>query len=67
MFKKCQLKYNFNKILLADYTQHEGSCIKHQMHELADIHNKFGGFPKTYEYNNTIIHQLWWNNTQIDF
>ena len=67
MFKKSHLDYNFEKILSADYTQHEGSCIKHQVHELTDIHEQFGGFPKTYNYQNTIIHQLWWNNTQLDF
>ena len=67
MFIKHQLNYNFEKILSADYTQHEGSCIKHQVHELTDIHEQFGGFPKTYNYQNTIIHQLWWDNTQLDF
>ena len=67
MFKKSHLDYNFEKILSADYTQHEGSCIKHQVHELTDIHEQFGGFPKTYNYQNTIIHQLWWDNTQLDF
>ena len=67
MFKKSHLNYNFEKILSADYTQHEGSCIKHQVHELTDIHEQFGGFPKTYNYQNTIIHQLWWNDTQLDF
>ena len=67
MFKKSHLNYNFEKILSADYTQHEGSCIKHQTYELTDIHEQFGGFPKTYNYQNTIIHQLWWNDTQLDF
>ena len=67
MFKKSHLNYNFEKILSADYTQHEGSCIKHQTYELTDIHEQFGGFPKTYNYQNTIIHQLWWDNTQLDF
>ena len=67
MFKKSHLNYNFEKILSADYTQHEGSCITHQVYELGDIHKKFGGFPKTYNYQNTIIHQLWWNDTQLDF
>jgi hypothetical protein len=67
MFKKSHLNYNFEKILSADYAQHEGSCIKHQTYELTDIHEQFGGFPKTYNYQNTIIHQLWWNNTQLDF
>ena len=67
MFKKSHLNYNFEKILSADYAQHEGSCIKHQTYELTDIHEQFGGFPKTYNYQNTIIHQLWWNDTQLDF
>lgn len=67
MFKKCRLDYDFKKILSADYTCHEGSCIKHQVHELTDIHDQYGGFPETYKYANTLIHQLWWNNTQLDF
>ena len=53
--------------LNADYTQHSGSCIKHQVYELTDIHDEYGGFPSTYTINNTLIHQLWWNETQIDF
>jgi hypothetical protein len=67
MIKEIKLNYDFSAFLNADYTQHEGSCIQHQAHELTDIHEKFGGFPKTYTYANTVIHQLWWNNTQIDF
>ena len=42
----------------ADYNQHEGSCISHQVHELTDIHEQYGGFPKTYCYENTMIHQV---------
>lgn len=67
MFKKLYLDYDFTKILKADYNQHTGSCIKHQVYEIADIHEQYGGFPKTYCFENTIIHQLWWNNTQVDF
>ena len=37
------------------------------MHELTDIHQQFDGFPKTYTYANTVIHQLWWDDTQVDF
>lgn len=67
MLKAIKLNYDFSKLLEADYEQHSGSCIKHQVYELTDIHDKFGGFPKTYTINNTLIHQLWWNNTQLDF
>jgi hypothetical protein len=67
MLKPVYLNYDFSKILSADYTQHSGSCISHQVHELTDIHEQYGGFPKTYGYSNTIIHQLWWTKDDIDF
>ena len=67
MFKKMKLDYDFSSVLEADYTQHTGSCIKHQVYEIADIHEQYGGFPKSYCLENTIIHQLWWDNTQLDF
>jgi len=67
MIKNVKLNYDFSTFLNADYSQHEGSCIKHQVHELTDIHDQYGGFPNTYRYENTLIHQLWWDNTQIDF
>jgi len=62
-----QLDIDFDLFLQADYTQHTGSCIKHQVYELTDIHEKFGGFPDSYCLENTIIHQLWWTADQIDF
>ena len=43
------------------------SCIKHQVHELTDIHKQYGGFPKTYTMDNTQIHQRWWNEDELDF
>ena len=67
MLKPIYLDFDFSKILSADYNQHEGSCISHQVHELTDIHDQYGGFPKTYRYENTIIHQIWWSQDDIDF
>jgi hypothetical protein len=67
MIKEINIEYNFTPFLSADYTQHTGSCITHQVHELQDVHDKFGGFPETYNNGNTIIHQLWWDRDQIDF
>lgn len=67
MIKQIELKYDFSIFLSADYTQHVGSCIKHQVHELNDIHAKFGGFPNSYCFENTKIQQLWWTDTEIDF
>jgi len=67
MLTPIYLDFDFSKIMSADYNQHEGSCIGHQVHELTDIHEQYGGFPKTYCYENTMIHQLWWTNDDIDF
>lgn len=67
MFKNIKLNYDFSKLIDVDYTRHSGSCIKHQVHELKDIHEKYGEFPKTYTINNTLIHQLWWDITQLDY
>ena len=67
MLQSVKLDYDFTCLLIADYQQHTGSCIKHQVHELTDIHEKFGEFPKTYCIANTTIHQLWWNEDQLDF
>jgi hypothetical protein len=67
MIKPVHLDFDFDVVLQADYTQHVGSCIKHQVYELTDIHNRFGGFPETYCFENTRIHQLWWTADQIDY
>ena len=67
MFLKRRLDIDFTPFLTADYSQHQGSCIKHQVHELTDIHERFGGFPDTYKLENTLIHQLWWSNEQVDY
>lgn len=67
MFKKIKLELDFSKITSADYSQAATSCIKHQVHELTDIHEKYGGFPKSYCYANTVINQVWWTSDQLDF
>ena len=67
MIKPIKLNYDFSIFLNADYTVHSGSCIKHQVYELTDIHESFGGFPKSYCLQNTMIHQLWWTADQLDF
>jgi hypothetical protein len=67
MLKNIKLDYNFSVVLSADYTAHFGSCIKHQVDELKDIHTQYGEFPSTYTGSNTLIHQLWWDHTQLDY
>jgi hypothetical protein len=67
MLKPVKINYDWSVFLNADYKQHSGSCIKHQVYELTDIHKQYGGFPETYTVNNTLIHQLWWTDTQVNF
>jgi len=67
ILRNIKLTYDFSLFLTADYSSHEGSCIKHQVHELNDIHDNYGGFPDSYCYKNTIIHQLWWTSEQVDY
>lgn len=67
MLKPINLNYDFSVFLDADYSVHEGSCIAHQVHELTDVHEEYGGFPDSYESKNTKIRQLWWNDTDVDF
>ena len=67
MIHQIHLDYDFSIFLNADYSVHSGSCIKHQVYELTDIHESYGGFPASYCLENTIIHQLWWTDTQVDY
>lgn len=67
MIKNLFLDFDFDIFLKADYSVHSGSCIQHQIYELQDIHDQFGEFPKSYCLENTMIHQLWWDKTQVDF
>lgn len=66
MLKKIKVGLDFDKILSANYSN-KSSCIKHQIHELTDIHANYGGFPDNYCFQNTVIHQVWWNQDQLDF
>ena len=45
MIQPVHLDYDFDIFLNADYSIHRGSCIKHQIYELTDVHEQFGGFP----------------------
>lgn len=67
MIYPVKLNYDFDIFLNADYSVHSGSCITHQVNELKDVHEDFGGFPDSYDTTNTLIRQLWWDNTQVDF
>jgi len=67
MIKSTKLNWDYSQFINADYFVHSGSCVKHQVHELTDIHEQFGGFPKSYCLENTLIHQLWWTADQVDY
>ena len=61
MIKKIFFDYDFKNLLEADYSVHEGSCITHQVHELKDIHESYGGFPSSITAENSKIRQLWFS------
>lgn len=67
VFKKSHIDHDFTSILQSDHGQNWSSCIKHQVYEIADIHERFGGFPDTYCLENTRISQVWWGPDQLDF
>ena len=66
MLKQVKLSIDFKRLVECEYPEYS-SCTKHQIHELKDIHDKFGGFPETYVFENTRIKQRWWNESDIDF
>lgn len=61
MIEKISVIYDFSKILEADHKQNSISSAQTKIFS-AD-HN----FPKSYCFENTRMHQLWWNNTDLDF
>ena len=67
MLRHIHVDFDFKQFIAADYMSHTGSCITHQVNELKDIHQQHGGFPTSYCLENTMIHQLWWDNTDVDF
>jgi len=67
MIKSVKIDYDLSQFLDADYSVHSGSCIAHQVHELTDIHDQFDGFPDSYDEGNTLIRQLWWDESNVDF
>ena len=67
MFKEISLDYNFSDVLNTDHDSHSGTCIAHQAKEMPEVYDAIGGHPESYCVENTTIHQLWWDNTQIDF
>ena len=67
IYKEVHLETDYEFILSQDYDRHYGSCIAHQVHELQDIHDRFGGMPETYTLMNTQISQLWFEDGQLDY
>ena len=64
--QKVKFNYNCETFVNCEYPA-EDSCIKHQVDELIDIHEQYGGFPTSYKKGNTAIHQRWWNDNELDF
>ena len=68
MIKEIEFDYDLSTFLNADYTQHYGSCISYQKREQEDIHHNMAkGFPKSYHEENTVIQQLWFDDSDVDY
>jgi hypothetical protein len=68
IYKEIQVDLDYDFYIKQDYDGNKGqSCIAHHRVELKDIHDRFGGMPETYTYDNTEISQLWWNEDQVDY
>jgi hypothetical protein len=67
LLKQVKLNYDFSIFFTKPYESGERTCINHLAEELPEIYEPYGGLPKTYQYDNTIIYQLWWDETQVDF
>ena len=66
MYSKCFLDCDY-QFFIDQNKADASSCIKHQVDELKDIHESYGGFPETYTMANTKIYQTWFDKTEIDF
>lgn len=66
MHKKIHIDIDYDQFLQADHPE-PSTCVKHQKHELIDIHEKYGGFPSSYVFENTRIHQKFWEPNECNF
>jgi hypothetical protein len=61
MFKHVHLKEDFDKIIETDHRINRASCIE------TKIYGENSKFPKSLCLENTTIHQIWWDDSQVDF
>lgn len=66
MHKKIFIDLDYDFYIKQEYLD-GSSCSKHQVTELVDVHEKYGGFPKSFCLENTTIHQRWFDESEIDF
>jgi|TARA_R110002012_G_scaffold45739_1_gene121425 hypothetical protein len=62
ILEKIKLNFDYSHFLAEkqDYNFHKGSCISYQREEQNDLYNEYGnGY--SYDENNTIIQQLWYD------
>lgn len=67
MLSRVHISVDFDLLLGADYTAPATSCTQHQVYEQTDLHDAYGGMPESYCFENTKIHQIWWNKDQLDY
>jgi len=58
--------YDLSKFLDADYNK-PYVATTHGKNELSDLHKKYGGYPDSFNDSNTIINQIWWDDSVKDY
>lgn len=60
--KEINLDTDLSVFLDTDYDK-PYVATTHGINELSDLHSKYGGFPSTFNDHNTIINQVWWDDS----
>lgn len=57
---KVHLDIDYTQFLEAEYPP-AFTCAPYQVPEQKELHDSLGGYPETYCFENTRIHQIWWD------
>lgn len=65
MIKTIKIDFDWDIFLNADYDVVDYSCATHQKSDNPSLYEKYGSHPNSYCLQNTIIHQIWWNDETL--
>ena len=62
MIQPVKIDFDWEVFLNADYNVPDYSCVTHQKSDNPEFYAKYGQHPDTYCLQNTVIHQIWWDD-----